>query len=37
MNILIKQMKELVLNNRGVAVHEVADILGILLVSVESI
>jgi len=37
MNILMKQMKELVPKNRRIAFHEVADILGILLVSVESI
>jgi len=37
MNILMKQMKELVPKNRGIAVHEVADILGILLVSVDRI
>ena len=37
MNILMKQMKEPVPKNRGIAVHKVADILGILLVSVENI
>ena len=37
MNILMKKMKELVPKNREIAVHEVADILGILFLSAESI
>jgi len=37
MNILMKQVKELVLENRGITVHEAANMLGILLASVESI
>lgn len=36
-NILMKQVKELLLENRGTAIHEVANMLRILLMSVKGI